>query len=47
LSGGLALREDDAFFQIARKDAAVEKRGVMVALPDSDVQQASAKQGHR
>jgi hypothetical protein len=47
LSSGLVLGENDAFFQVAGKDAAVEKRTVMVALPDSDVQQALAKQGHR
>lgn len=47
LSGGLTLGENDAFFQIAREDAAVESGGVMVALPDSDIQQASAKEGHR
>lgn len=47
LSRGFILGEFDAFFQIARQHAAIQRRGVMVALPDSDVQQASAKQGHR
>jgi hypothetical protein len=46
LSRGLAPGQNNPFFQIAGEDAAIERRGVMVALKNPDIQQALAKQGH-
>ena len=46
LSLALTAREVEAFFQVTRQHAAIQQRDVGVALPDADIQQASAKQGH-
>ncbi|WP_157731160.1 hypothetical protein [Variovorax sp. HW608] len=46
LSFGLVAREAGSFFEVAGQDAAFEQRDVGIALPDADIQQASAEQGH-
>ncbi|MBB3176684.1 hypothetical protein [Variovorax sp. Sphag1AA] len=46
LSFGLVEREAGSFFEVAGQNAAFEQRNIRIALPDADIEQASAKQGH-
>ena len=46
LSVGLVAREAGSLLEVAGQDATFEQRNIRIALPDADIQQASAKQGH-
>jgi len=46
LSLDLLAREAGPLLEVAGQYVAFQQRDVRIALPDSDIQQASAKQGH-
>lgn len=46
LSLDLLARDAGSFVEVAGQNAAFELRDIGIALPNADIQQASAKQGH-